>query len=52
MCGSFKKEVDLLIVAGDIFDIGNPPSYARTLYYQFLTPASYERIQQLYLYNY
>ncbi len=32
-----KEQVDTLIVAGDIFDIGNPPSYARTLYYRFLT---------------
>lgn len=32
-----KEKVDTLIVAGDIFDIGNPPSYARTIYYQFLT---------------
>ena len=32
-----KEKVDTLIVAGDIFDIGNPPSYARTLYYRFLT---------------
>ncbi|MCP3928567.1 MAG: exonuclease subunit SbcD [Bacteroidetes bacterium] len=29
--------VDCLIVAGDIFDIGNPPNYARRLYYRFLT---------------
>ena len=32
-----QESVDALIVAGDIFDIGNPPSYARTLYYRFLT---------------
>jgi exonuclease SbcD len=30
-------EVDGLIVAGDIFDIGNPPNYARRMYYQLLT---------------
>lgn len=29
-------KVDGLIVAGDIFDIGNPPNSARKLYYQFL----------------
>lgn len=29
--------VDVLIVAGDIFDIGNPPNYARRMYYNFLT---------------
>jgi exonuclease SbcD len=30
------QQVDVLIVAGDVFDIGNPPNYARTLYYRFL----------------
>lgn len=32
-----NEKIDLLVVAGDIFDIGNPPNYARKLYYQFLT---------------
>ncbi len=31
------QKIDLLVVAGDIFDIGNPPNYARKLYYRFLT---------------
>lgn len=31
-----KEQVDALLVAGDIFDIGNPPNYARSLYYNFL----------------
>lgn len=31
------QNVDVLLVAGDIFDIGNPPNYARRLYYRFLT---------------
>ncbi|GAB5553902.1 MAG: exonuclease subunit SbcD [Saprospiraceae bacterium] len=31
------EQVDVLIVAGDIFDIGSPPNYARKLYYSFLT---------------
>lgn len=31
------EKVELLLVAGDIFDIGNPPNYARRLYYRFLT---------------
>lgn len=40
------EKVDGLIVAGDVFDIGNPPNYARKLYYQFLkqllhTPCQY-----------
>lgn len=32
-----EQEVEVLLVSGDIFDIGNPPSYARQLYYKFLT---------------
>jgi exonuclease SbcD len=32
-----EQAVDALIVAGDIFDIGNPPNYARRMYYRFLT---------------
>ncbi|MBI1223753.1 MAG: exonuclease subunit SbcD [Bacteroidetes bacterium] len=31
-----KEGVELLIVAGDVFDIGNPPNSARALYYGFL----------------
>ena len=31
-----KENIDLLIVAGDIFDTGNPPNYALELYYNFL----------------
>ncbi|WP_394130950.1 exonuclease subunit SbcD [Shewanella maritima] len=30
------NQVQLLIVAGDIFDTGTPPSYARALYNQFI----------------
>jgi len=30
------QEVDVILVAGDIFDIGSPPSYARELYNQFV----------------
>ncbi|RME92252.1 MAG: exonuclease subunit SbcD [Bacteroidetes bacterium] len=30
------EAVDVLLVAGDIFDIGNPPNQARQLYYNFL----------------
>lgn len=29
-------QVDTIIVAGDIFDTGSPPSYAREMYYQFV----------------
>lgn len=31
-----EKEVDAVIVAGDIFDTGTPPSYARELYFDFV----------------
>ncbi|KPZ70506.1 Nuclease SbcCD subunit D [Shewanella sp. P1-14-1] len=31
-----EHDVDALIVAGDIFDTGTPPSYARSLYNQFI----------------
>jgi len=30
------QDIDVLIVAGDIFDTGNPPNYALELYYNFL----------------
>ena len=30
------ESIDVLIVAGDIFDTGNPPNYALELYYNFL----------------
>ncbi|MBK7873444.1 MAG: exonuclease SbcCD subunit D C-terminal domain-containing protein [Saprospiraceae bacterium] len=33
----FQEQIEGLIVAGDIFDISNPPNYARRLYYNFLT---------------
>ncbi|HMQ62707.1 MAG TPA: exonuclease SbcCD subunit D C-terminal domain-containing protein [Flavilitoribacter sp.] len=32
-----EQAAEILIVAGDIFDTGNPPHYARSLYYNFLT---------------
>jgi len=31
-----EKKIDLLVVAGDIFDTDNPPNYARKLYYNFI----------------
>lgn len=31
-----KEKIELLIIAGDIFDTDNPPNYARKLYYDFL----------------
>lgn len=32
-----NERIDLLIVAGDIFDVNNPPVSAEELYYRFLT---------------
>ena len=31
-----EQDIDAIIVAGDIFDTGTPPSYARELYHQFV----------------
>ena len=31
-----EQKVDALIIAGDVFDTGTPPSYARKLYNQFI----------------
>ncbi len=31
-----QHHIDAVIVAGDIFDTGSPPSYARELYYRFV----------------
>jgi exonuclease SbcD len=33
---AIEKNVNAIIVAGDIFDTGSPPSYARELYNQFI----------------
>jgi DNA repair protein SbcD/Mre11 len=30
-----KEKIDVLIIAGDIFDVSNPPNYAQQLYYDF-----------------
>lgn len=31
-----ERQADALVVAGDVFDTGTPPSYARTLYNEFI----------------
>lgn len=36
LCTVRDQCVDALIIAGDIFDTGTPPSYARTMYNQFI----------------
>ena len=35
-----SNDIDAVIVAGDIFDTGTPPSYARELYNQFVVDIS------------
>lgn len=35
-----KNQVDAVIVAGDVFDTGSPPSYAREMYNQFVVSIS------------
>ena len=35
-----KERIDVLVVAGDIFDTYNPPLFAEELYYQFLAKSS------------
>lgn len=35
-----SNEIDAVIIAGDIFDTGTPPSYARELYNQFVVDIS------------
>ncbi len=34
---AISHQVDAIIVAGDVFDTGNPPSYARELYFNFIS---------------
>lgn len=34
-----QKDIDILIIAGDIFDTSTPPNYAEELYYSFLVNA-------------
>lgn len=40
-------KVDALIVAGDIFDTGTPPSYARKMYNQFIADLRHTCCQQV-----
>ncbi len=35
-----KKDIDALIIAGDVFDGANPPTVALTMYYEFLANLS------------
>lgn len=42
-----EQKIDLLIIAGDVFDIDNPPNYARKLYYNFLQRLTQTHCQQV-----
>ena len=42
-----EQQVDALIIAGDIFDTGTPPSYARRLYSRFIVNLQNTPCQQL-----
>ncbi|MCG6202282.1 exonuclease subunit SbcD [Psychromonas antarctica] len=42
-----RQKIDLLIVAGDIFDSASPPSYARKLYSDFIVRLQQSVCQQL-----
>lgn len=42
-----RHNVDALIIAGDVFDTGTPPSYARTLYNRFIVELQKTPCQQL-----
>ncbi len=44
VCAQYNQ-VDAIIVAGDIFDTGSPPSYARELYNQFIEDLQATRIK-------
>lgn len=39
-----SHQVDAIIVAGDIFDTGSPPSYARELYNRFVVNFTANRV--------
>ena len=30
-----EQEVDVLLIAGDVFDVANPPNSARTMFFNF-----------------
>ncbi len=35
-----ERDIDAIVVAGDIFDTGTPPSYAREMYFDFISKIS------------
>ena len=42
-----QEKVDVLVVAGDVFDIHNPPNSARELYYRFLRKLIQSRVRHV-----
>jgi DNA repair protein SbcD/Mre11 len=44
-----QHKVDALIIAGDVFDTGTPPSYARALYNQFIVQMQQSECQLIIL---
>jgi len=42
---SESQQIDAIIVAGDIFDTGTPPSYAREMYFDFIAKLHQTRCQ-------
>ncbi|MEH2919717.1 exonuclease subunit SbcD [Samsonia erythrinae] len=44
-----EHQVDAIIVAGDIFDNGSPPSYAREMYYRFVVALQHTGCQLIVL---
>lgn len=42
---SQRQKIDAIIVAGDIFDTGTPPSYAREMYFDFIAKLQQTRCQ-------
>jgi DNA repair protein SbcD/Mre11 len=44
-----QHQVDALIIAGDVFDTGTPPSYARALYNQFIVQMQQSECQLIIL---
>ncbi len=44
-----RERIDVLLVAGDIFDTATPPSYARELYHQLLANLHHYQVQTIIL---
>lgn len=44
-----SREIDTLIVAGDVFDCGTPPGYAQKMYYDFLCRLAVSKCKQAFI---